>query len=156
MLPAIVHFPVLMDMRASPVPVQTQMCRRGQKACCVQPGSSGSGNTPFMKQSTLLKHCARGTVSISFTGTECCVAFDRALVLDATHQVQSSRVSVVMYSAGGLQPSQQQSSPWPQAPAMQEHRGPSAFTTHTLACNYVTPKGAWRRWSAACTSARRS
>ena len=41
-----------------------------------------------MKQSTLLKHCARGTVSISFTGAECCVAFDRALVLDATHQVQ--------------------------------------------------------------------
>ena len=45
------------------------------------------GHTPFMKKSSTLQHCQRGTVSISYSGTECCIAFDRARILDDTHQV---------------------------------------------------------------------
>lgn len=53
----------------------------------VQLSSPKVASAPFMKQSQFLQHCQAGTVSISFTGAECCVAFDRAKTLDATHQV---------------------------------------------------------------------
>ena len=62
--------------------------RQEHSASWAQLGSTGRGGVPFMKQSSHLQHCQRGTVSVSFDGTECCIAFERARILDATHQVR--------------------------------------------------------------------